>query len=135
MDRWLAISDGATAALHALAFAASQGGLVSAKAVAEEIGVSPSYLAKLLQSLAKADFIEATRGANGGFSVRGDPASRNCLEVVLAIDGPAPARACLFPEATCSTKSCVFSALCAEVGQKARAVLEGTSLLDLSRSY
>ncbi len=135
MDRWLAISDGATAALHALAYAASRGGLVSAKTVAKEIGVSPSYLAKLLQSLTKAGFIEASRGAAGGFSVRGEAQSISSLEVIIAIDGKLPERACLFREASCTTGTCVFKVLCAEVGARAQSVLQSTSIKDLSKSY
>lgn len=135
MDRWLAISDGATAALHALAFATSRGGLVSSKAIAEELSVSPSYLAKLIQDLSRAELVETVRGVGGGVGLKGDPSKVSCLEVVTAIDGPLPARACLFPDASCTKGSCAFKVLCAEIGAKARKVLESTSLLDLSRSY
>jgi Rrf2 family protein len=109
--------------------------VVSSRVVAEELGLSPSYLAKLVQALAKAGLAEATRGATGGFAVRGDPKGTSCLDVVLAIDGPAPTRACLFPKPTCRTGGCIFKKLCEEIAGKAAAALAGTSILDLSKSY
>jgi Rrf2 family protein len=135
MDRWLAISDGANAALHALAFAARSDKPSSARTAAEAIGVSPSYLAKLVQELARAGLAEMSRGAAGGFNVSGDPASISALDVILAIDGAEPARQCLFPEAVCASKACVLRSLCAELAEKSRTVLAATSVADLSRNF
>jgi Rrf2 family protein len=135
MDRWLAITDGANAALHAMAYAAAKGGVVSARATAEAIAVSPSYLAKLLQELARAGLVEMSRGASGGFSVSGDPAARSCLEVILAIDGSLPERYCLFPESTCETGGCALKLLCDDIGRRATVGLGATSVADLARSY
>jgi Rrf2 family protein len=135
MDRWLAISDGANAALHALAFAASKDGFVSSRVAAEELGVSATYLAKLIQVLVKAGLVEAQRGASGGFAIKGDPGKITCLEVVTAVDGPIPERHCLFPAATCRLGTCVFKRLCDEVAAKALDALTSTSLADVARSY
>lgn len=135
MDRWLAISDGANAALHALAFAARSKKPSSARAAAEAIGVSPSYLAKLVQELARAGLVEMSRGAAGGFNVAGDPAAISVLDVVRAIDGAEPVRACLFPETVCSSGSCALRTLCEEVAEKARGVFAATSVADLSRQF
>lgn len=135
MDRWLAISDGATAALHALAFAARNEKPSSARAAAEAIGVSPSYLAKLVQELARAGLVEMSRGAAGGFNVAGDPEAISALDVIRAIDGAEPERQCLFPEAVCASGTCVLGSLCDEVAQKARTVLAATSVADLSRNF
>lgn len=135
MDRWLAISDGANAALHALAFAATKSQPASARAAAEAIGVSPSYLAKLIQELARAGIVEMSRGAAGGFALAGDPAALSALEVIMAIDGAMPARHCLFPEAVCASGDCVLKLLCDRVGKEAEAVLRATSVAELSMRF
>ena len=135
MDRWLAISDGANAALHALAYAARSERPSSARTAAEAIGVSPSYLAKLVQELARAGLAEMSRGASGGFNVAGDPASISALDVILAIDGAEPERQCLFPEAVCVSRTCVLRALCEEIAEKSRTVLAATSVADLARNF
>lgn len=135
MDRWLAISDGANAALHALAFAARSERPSSARTAAEAIGVSPSYLAKLVQELARAGLVEMSRGASGGFNVAGDPSAISALDVIRAIDGSEPKRQCLFPEAVCASRTCVLKVLCDEVSEKARSVFEATSVADLARNF
>jgi Rrf2 family protein len=132
MDRWLAISDGANAALHAMAFAAARGQPASTRAVAEAIGVSPSYLAKLIQELARAGIAEMARGASGGFSVVGDPRDLSALDVLVAIDGALPKRHCLFSQVSCASGCCAVRTLCDEVGEKAEAVLKATSVADLA---
>lgn len=133
MDRIVGISDRSNAAIHALALAATNGGSISASAAAERLGVSPSYLAKVLQALAKAGIIASSRGAAGGFSLIGDPAALSCGSVLEALDGPLPRRACLFERAVCATGSCPFSELCVETVARLEALLRGTSVADLAR--
>jgi Rrf2 family protein len=135
MDRWLAMSDGANAALHAMAFAAGRGQPASTRLVAEAIGVSPSYLAKLIQVLARAGIVEMSRGASGGFSVAGDPTARSALDVLVAMDGALPTRHCLFSNAACASGCCAVRTLCDEVGQRAEAVLKVTSVADLAACF
>lgn len=135
MDRWLAISDGAVAALHALAYAYSTGGPVSARGAAEEIGVSPTYLAKLVQELARAGMVEVSRGATGGFALAGDAHKITALDVVLAVDGALPVRYCLFPESACRSGTCRLKALCDQIGTEAEAGLRDMSIAELAESY
>jgi Rrf2 family protein len=135
MDRWLAISDGANAALHAVAYAASADGPVSARAAAEAIGVSPTYLAKLVQGLARAGLVDISRGTTGGFSIVGDPAAMSALDVITAVDGGLPRRYCLFPKAACRTRGCRLKRLCDDVAARAEAALRETSIAELAGNY
>jgi len=135
MDRVVAISDRTNAALHALALAARDGGSIAAKAAARRLGVSPSYLAKILQSLAAKGIIVSIRGIGGGFSLPKPAAEMTCLEVLEALDGPLPSRYCLFEKAICVTKTCVFRALCEEVEEKMRKTLATSTIADLAASF
>jgi Rrf2 family protein len=135
MDRWLAVSDGANAALHALAYAVSRGKPVSARAAADELGVSPSYLAKLIQTLSKTGLVEAHRGASGGFAFKGDAKKLSCLDVVVAVDGPIPTRQCLFATSVCKRGSCALKTLCEGISAKAVKVLGSTTIADVAKSF
>lgn len=135
MDRWLSISDGANAALHALAYSAAKGGFVSARSVALALEVSPSYLAKLLQDLAIKGLVDVARGAMGGFAMAGDPEKTSVLEVIIAVDGPLPTRYCLFPEATCLSRNCAIKRLCDELAANTAKALSATMVADIAASY
>ena len=135
MDRVVAISDRTNAALHALALAARNGGSIAANAAASRLGVSPSYLAKILQSLAAKGIIASIRGIGGGFSLLKPATEMTCMEVLEALDGPLPSRYCLFEKAICVTKTCVFRSLCEEVEEKMRSALSSSTIADLAASF
>lgn len=135
MDRILGISDRTNAALHALALAARNNGSISAAVAAERLGVSPTYLAKILQTLARGNFITSSRGIGGGFSLKKPAAETTCLEVLEILDGHLPKRACLFEKPVCSTKKCSFSVLCADIEARAAAELSRITIGELARSF
>jgi Rrf2 family protein len=62
--------------------------------LAELYEVSPTYLAKHLQSLAGVGLIESVRGQGGGYRLARPAEAINVLEVVQAIDGDGPAFVC-----------------------------------------
>ena len=135
MDRVVAISDRTNAALHALALAACGGGSISAASAAERLGLSPSYLAKILQALAAKKIIASSRGIGGGFSLLKPAGEMSCMEVLEALDGPLPSRYCLFERAVCVSKTCAFKPLCLEVEEKLRSTLNRSTIADLARSF
>jgi len=135
VDRILAISDRTNSAIHALALAACNGGSIAANVAATRLEVSPTYLAKILQSLAARGLISSTRGIGGGFSLKKPAGETTCLEVLEALDGPLPSRECLFGKAICVTRTCVFSTLCAEIDEKVRTTLARSTVADIARSF
>jgi Rrf2 family protein len=135
MDRLVNISDRGNAAIHALALAAAEGGRVTAAVSARELGVSPSYFAKVLQLLVHAGFLASSRGAAGGFELARDASDISCLEVVEAVDGPLPERDCLFAEAVCAKGSCPIKTMCARVAKALRGALESTSIAAVASGF
>lgn len=55
--------------------------------VAEAIAGPEAFVAKIMQSLRKADIISATKGPNGGMYITAKQAQRPILDVVKEIDG------------------------------------------------
>jgi Rrf2 family protein len=135
MDRLLNISDRTNAALHALALAAHAGVPVTAAAAAARLGVSPSYLAKALQPLARAGRLSSARGVTGGFTLARRPGRITALEVLELLDGPLPRRDCLFEACVCPAGRCRLKTLAGRVSAAARAARERTTVADLARSF
>jgi Rrf2 family protein len=118
-----------------MAVAAAGEGRVTASLCAAELGVSPSYLAKVLQTLVRSDLLRSTRGAAGGFELVRGPETVSCLEVLEAVDGPLPERQCLFGESVCTKGSCSLKVMCDKVAKTVRSALESTSIAAIATSF
>ena len=59
---------------------------VSAAEVGAAEGIPPYYLAKVLQSLAHAGFVESSRGREGGFRLKRSPGEIHVLEIIDAME-------------------------------------------------
>lgn len=90
------LSDGVEQAIHSVAMLAglSAGEVLSAAALAEFHGVSPSYLLKHLQSLSRAGLLATAPGPKGGYQLGRPPEEISLLDVILAVEGSAPAFRC-----------------------------------------
>jgi Rrf2 family protein len=135
MDRLVNISDRCAVAIHALALAALEDGRITSARCAKELGVSPSYLAKVLQSLVRRGFLRSTRGPAGGFELTREASTISCLEVVEAIEGALPERDCLFPKAVCAKKGCGLMAMCERANEAVRKALETATIASMASSY
>lgn len=90
------LSDGVEWALHCctvLALVPADSALPAAK-LAEFHGVPAAYLAKHLQALARAGIVESLPGARGGYRLSRPATDITLLDVVLAVEGTAPAFRC-----------------------------------------
>ena len=63
-------------------------GRVSAARVAEIQGISPTFLGKIVQSLARAGILSTRRGVGGGVSLAQPLESITVLRVIEAVEGP-----------------------------------------------
>ena len=61
-------------------------GVVSLPTMAESIGVSEKYLEQLISALRKAELVEATRGANGGYFLERSPKDINVGEILRVLE-------------------------------------------------
>ncbi len=135
MDRILNVSDRSNAAIHALALAAAGGGRLTAAACARELGVSPSYLAKVLQALVRGGLLASSRGAAGGFELAREASGISCLEVIELAEGRLPGRECLFATAVCPTGACALKAMCERAERAVRSAFESTTIAAIAASF
>lgn len=90
------LGDGVEQAIHCVAVLAGlpADGVLAASALAEFHGVSPSYLLKHLQALSGAGILASVPGPAGGYRLARAPERITLLDVVLAVEGDAPAFRC-----------------------------------------
>ncbi len=69
---------------------------VSPAAIAERVGASPSYMAKISTLLVKADILKTFRGMYGGVTLSRSPGEITLLEIVEACQGRILADYCQF---------------------------------------
>jgi Rrf2 family protein len=64
---------------------------IGAEQLANELSIPKSFLAKILQSLAKQGILESRKGAHGGFVLAQDINEITITSVILAAEGKPPA--------------------------------------------
>jgi len=136
VEKLLGITDRSSAAIHALALACVEPeGRMTVALAAERLGVSRTYLAKVLQALARSGIVETSRGAAGGFVTAKSPARISCLDVITALEGGFPDRTCLFEKPVCRRKTCALMELCRKISDTARRTLASTSIASVAAGF
>ncbi|MEA2100157.1 MAG: Rrf2 family transcriptional regulator [Campylobacterota bacterium] len=64
---------------------------MDSETLSRELSISKSFLAKILQALAKKSILKSFKGVNGGFSLSKTPKEINMLDVMCAVEGKSPA--------------------------------------------
>jgi len=63
---------------------------MDSETLSRELTISKSFLAKILQALAKQGFLNSYKGVNGGFTLKKKPHEITMLDVFTAVEGKAP---------------------------------------------
>jgi Rrf2 family protein len=64
---------------------------MDSETLSRELTISKSFLAKILQSLAKAGILKSYKGSKGGFALQKNVEEISMLEVMSIVEGKAPA--------------------------------------------
>lgn len=80
----------------------ARSGRTSAAQVARVQGISPTFLGKIVQSLAKAGILATRRGVGGGISLAKATEDFTLLQVIEAIEGPLWINECLLSPDRCT---------------------------------
>ena len=64
---------------------------MDSETLSRELSIPKSFLAKILQALAKKDILKSFKGVNGGFVLNKKAEEISMLEVMSAVEGKAPA--------------------------------------------
>lgn len=108
---------------------ADAGSPISPRAVARALGVSPSYLAKIMALLVRADILQAHRGVKGGVTFARDAKTISLLDVVQPLQGIVHGRYC--HETSGKMPVCAFHSAMQELHDATVAILSRWKLRDL----
>ena len=64
---------------------------MDSETLSRELSIPKSFLAKILQALARKEILKSYKGVNGGFTLLREPQNINMLDVMSAVEGKAPA--------------------------------------------
>ncbi len=79
----------------------ARAGRISAAEVAHRQDISPTFLGKIVQSLAKAGVLTTRRGVGGGISLARPIGSITLLQVIEAVEGPLAVNTCVASPPEC----------------------------------
>jgi len=108
---------------------------LGAEQLANELSIPKSFLAKILQSLAKQNILESRKGAHGGFILAKDMSEISVNEIIYAAEGKTPAVFdCTSYSDTCpkgAIGTCAISPFLANFQTKIDDFLNGLMLSDI----
>jgi len=108
VSRLVHISEAASLAIHSLALIASSNVRLNAKKISEILHVSQNHLAKILQVLAKNEYLESNRGPGGGFILKKKADEVTMLDIYQLIEGNVECHLCGIDKNTCPFLTCIF---------------------------
>ncbi len=121
-------------ALQALAALPQDGRYCLAKDMAKALGLPGPYLAKILQTLAQAGFLESLRGPRGGFRLARPADTITIGAIVEALEGPEALEGCVMGLEQCGTETpCPLHVVWSQVKAQIDASLTQATLADLQR--
>ena len=105
----------------------------SAAQLADELGLPPPTVAKLLKRLLLGGLLTSVRGAVGGYTLAHAPHAISVADVVNAIEGPLALTECSLGKGNCSLENdCATRANWQFISHAVRVALEAVSLADMA---
>ena len=118
-------------ALHAMLYlvTASPDKPVGVQLLAEKLGVSKTYLSKMMTKLVKAGLIQSASGANGGYRLRRKQEDISFLDIIHAIEGTASLFECSLNHGS----ECVIQQVVIDAERQMEQYLENKKIADLPK--
>ncbi|MDP4098313.1 Rrf2 family transcriptional regulator [Paenibacillus sp. P96] len=97
--------------------------------LAEKLGVSQTYLSKMMTKLVKAGLIQSVSGANGGYRLRRNQEDISFLDIIHAIEGTASMFECSLDHGS----ECLIQQVVVEAEQQLEQFLRSKKIFDLAQ--
>jgi Rrf2 family protein len=131
MSKIVSLSEAASIALHAMILIGrSNGNSVNVDNIAKVTESSRHHVAKVMQRLAKENYVGSFRGPNGGFFLVQKPKEITLLAIYEAIEGKVIATECPMDKKVCSFDHCFFNNLTYDMTMQFRNYMLEHSLAD-----
>lgn len=125
------ISEAASLAVHSMAMIANSKEMLNVNQIADRTKSSRNHLAKVMQILVKRNYLQSSRGPNGGFVLKADPSTINLLEIYELMDGELQGHHCGIEDGRCPFETCVFGTMLNKFSAEFLEYLKNKKLSDL----
>ncbi|MDF2650596.1 MULTISPECIES: Rrf2 family transcriptional regulator [unclassified Paenibacillus] len=102
---------------------------VGIQLLAEKLGVSQTYLSKMMTKLVKAGLIQSAPGANGGYRLRRKQEDISFLDIIHAIEGTASLFECSLDHGN----ECLIQQVVIDAERQMEQYLENKKIADLAK--
>ena len=130
MSKIVTLSEAASIALHAMVLIARSEKKLNVNQISEAIESSKHHVAKVMQRLAKEDFVASNRGPSGGFVIKADPAKLSLLAIYEAIEGKVAIQSCPGDKRNCIIGSCMLGDLSKNMTREFKVYMESHFLIE-----
>ncbi|CAH1057498.1 RrF2 family transcriptional regulator [Paenibacillus pseudetheri] len=119
-------------ALHAMLYlvTAASDKPVGVQLLAEKLGVSQTYLSKMMTKLVKAGLIQSAPGANGGYRLRRKSEDISFLDIIHAIEGTASLFECSLDHGS----ECLIQQVVIDAERQMEQYLKNKKIADLAKT-
>lgn len=119
-------------ALHAMLYMLTSASdkPVGVQLLAEKLGVSQTYLSKMMTKLVKAGLIQSAPGANGGYRLRRKSEEISFLDIIHAIEGTASLFECSLDHGS----ECLIQQVVIDAERQMEQYLENKKIADLAKT-
>lgn len=124
-------------AIRALAYLGTREGRpwMLSREIAQELGMPPPFLGKVLQTMAAVGILESQRGRGGGFRLMRPPGTVTLFEIVEPIDRLADRKMCVLGQKLCGDEhACPLHHAWKKTRETFLAALRKTTLADVERA-
>lgn len=115
-----------------LAKAYSQVDVVTVSTLAQSTGVTEKYLEQIIALMKKANIVQSSRGASGGYKLTDEPSNITVGRVLRAVEDNLEIVDCLHKEGCSNKCNCVSHNLWAKLYENINNYLDTISLLQLA---
>jgi Rrf2 family protein len=109
MSKVVTLSEAASIALHGMILIARSQPSINVLQIAELTGASRHHVAKIMQRLAKNNYLTSHRGPNGGFTLNKKPENITFLELYETIEGIIEISPCPQGKHICPFDKCIMN--------------------------
>ena len=110
-----------------------KGEIIMVDEIAAKMLIPRSFLAKIMQKLAKAGIVKSYVGIKGGHSLAKDPGSISLYEVILTIEGPMAMNSCTIKKEECALSAgCIVHPVWLSVKKDVEKVLSEKTFTNIS---
>lgn len=109
---------------------------VSVRSISENLGISPTFLAKILKRLIKSELIDTYRGPNGGIRLARAASTITIRQVIESVDGESLFKDCVLGLPGCGEETpCPMHNAWAELRTRLQQTFDSETIGHLAASY